>query len=51
MFFLKDHLDFYGQDANNSPLILSYKIEKKKDIDYIRAILRYNVTTKIRLKK
>lgn len=38
----KDHLDFYGQDTNNFPIILSYKIVKLSNSDYIKAILRYS---------
>lgn len=39
-FMNKEHLNFYGQDVNNSPFILSYKIEQIEYTEFLRAILR-----------
>jgi len=39
-FINKEHLNFYGQDVNNSPFILSYKIEQIEYTEFLRAILR-----------
>ncbi len=38
--FIKNNLDFYGQDIKDCPLILSYHIETLDNEDHLKAVLR-----------